>query len=223
MKNGERFEPVQTSIPKPSARRPESPDLFADTTDLDAVYEGENGQELFPLSQRMEKLDRREEALIPPRLASQNTDTNDNIPMARICASNQRYYSFVIRGYTSLPVNINCIYVEHAQNVPALDTADQCYGIQLRTLTKAALNDKTENQVKKYESLYEELKRRGVSDYDDIYPIFTVHEIMQFKASIGFQWREIAKQAIQAINREDLLLEETPTYLQNLQEKRHEC
>ncbi|VDL58456.1 unnamed protein product [Hymenolepis diminuta] len=242
----------------------------------------------------MGKMERREEAPISTRLDAENTLANVNIPVARIHDSDQRYYSFVIRGYTSLPINISCIYVEHddhlhvlfkcsgnvgrkmerilrdagvpisewyqakmtkiivnnpvkmiqyfkfrntpviigaelrdifeiARSMPPLETAEQCYGIQLRTQTKAALNNKVDNRVSKYESLYEELKRRGVRDFDDMYTIFTVHEIMHFNANIGLQWREIAKQAIQAINREDLLLEQTRTYLENLQEKRHDC
>lgn len=91
------------------------------------------------------------------------------------------------------------------------------------TNAKAAINNKIDNRVNKYEGLYEELKRRGVRDYDDIYTIFTVHEIMNFNGSIGLQCREIAKQAIQAISREDLLLKQIRTYLENLQEKRHDC
>ncbi|VDL58314.1 unnamed protein product [Hymenolepis diminuta] len=76
---------------------------------------------------------------------------------------------------------------------PALESAYQCCGIQLRTQTKIALNNRISNRTNKYKTLHEELLRRGVRDFKDIFTIFTVDEIMQFNASIGLQWREITK------------------------------
>ena len=107
--------------------------------------------------------------------------------------------------------------------MPALESADQCYGIQLRTQSKAAINSKNDNRISKYKNLYQQLKRRGVTDFGRIYRHFSADEIMYFNATIGLQWREIAKQAISAINEEELQLEESRSFLENLKEKKHDC
>lgn len=112
---------------------------------------------------------------------------------------------------------------ETPRTMPPLESAEQCFGIQMRTQTKVGINGKIDNRVTKYNMLQEELQRRGIRDFDEIYTVFTVPKIMRFNASIGLQWREIAKQAVCAINRQGLLEEQTRTYLENLKEKKHDC
>ncbi|KAM3180155.1 hypothetical protein ACTXT7_016859 [Hymenolepis weldensis] len=109
---------------------------------------------------------------------------------------------------------------EVAKYMPPLTTDEQCYGIQIRQQTKAAIDNRVANRTNRYKVLHEELRRRSVRDFEDIYTIFTVDEILQFNASIGLQWREIAKQAISCINRQELLEERTRTYLGNLKQKK---
>lgn len=112
---------------------------------------------------------------------------------------------------------------EHAQQFPAVQPETSCLSDMRRTQNKSLAAQRSESRHTKFTNMLEELKARDIRQYEEIFTKFTVNEITQLNTSMGVQWREVAKQQIQSLNAERLKVERESTYLQNLQNLRHDC
>ncbi|KAM3183334.1 hypothetical protein ACTXT7_010564 [Hymenolepis weldensis] len=74
----------------------------------------------------------------------------------------------------------------------------------------------------RYNVLHEELVRRSFKGFDEIYTVFTTQKINICNATLGLQWREVAKQQINAINLLNILEERSRSYLENLWGKKYD-
>lgn len=112
---------------------------------------------------------------------------------------------------------------EHAQDMPPIEPQTACFSDIRRAQTKSAAAQRAESRHVRFNNLLEELKRRDIRQYEEVFSKFSVGEITELNTSMGVQWREIAKQQIQGLNAERLKEEKECTYLDNLQKLRHDC
>lgn len=112
---------------------------------------------------------------------------------------------------------------EHAQDMPPIAPQDSCLSDIRRAQRKSSASQRVESRHAKFSNLLEELKRREVKQFEEIFSKFSVRETTDLNTSIGVQWREIAKQQIQGLNAERLKEERKSTYLENLEKLKHDC
>lgn len=112
---------------------------------------------------------------------------------------------------------------ERSLCLPPLEPQSAYYSELKCAKTKSLVAQRAETRQAKFDSLLEELVRRDIRQFEDIFQKFSVQEITKMNSSMGVQWREIAKQQIQSLNAERLQLEQSSSYLENLRNLKHEC